>query len=84
MEYARRKGLWIGCYDVAGGDEGEEFLNERDELVAKRINAVMEEEKKRAGNVILYGAMHFEDARPKRKGKTLADLCKLDYVLFDN
>jgi hypothetical protein len=83
VAYAISRKVWIGCFDRAGGDEGEEFLNARDELAAKRINAVMEEEG-RAKNVILYGALHFEDTRPGRKGKTLADLCKLDYVLFDN
>lgn len=85
VEYARSKGVWIGCYDVAGGDDGVISLNARDELVAKRINAVMEEEKTRIKNVILYGAMHFEDTRQGREGKTITHLCNnLSYVLFDN
>jgi hypothetical protein len=69
--YAISRKVWIGCFDRVGGDEGEEFLNARDELAAKGINAVMQEG--RVKNVILYGALHFEDTRPGRKGKTDAN-----------
>ena len=83
VAYAKRNKVWIGCYDVAGGDEGVTSLNARDELVAKGMNAVMAQEG-RAKNVVLYGAMHFEDTRQDREKKTIAHLCNLDYVLFDN
>jgi hypothetical protein len=41
-----------------GGDEGVIPLNARDELVAKRVNAVMEEEKTRRGKLILSWKIH--------------------------
>jgi hypothetical protein len=80
--YAKRNKVWIGCYDVAGGDEGVISLNARDELVAEGMNRVMQQYV-RAKNVILYGALHFEDPRQGREKKTIAYLCNLDYVLFD-
>jgi hypothetical protein len=63
VECARRsKDLWIGCYDIAGGDEGETFLNSRDAQVAEKVNELMTQYG-RQGTVILFGAMHFEDRR---------------------